>query len=285
MDSQDLGEELSQRARLLFDAAAKNWYTAAGLEVAAGVAAAVLGLFDLPGDWALAGAGVGFLILLAAYVLRLRADDQYGTAETMRRQSVFSEALSWSASPVQVSVWRQKAGPRINRLLKTRPRDEDYYASNREIGAARLAEMTLESAFYTRYQYRKLQGLLWLMLGVTALLSLLVLTIPYTRAVSDNAGLLFARTVYSVLPIVLALDLLGWALRLGGLASTIQEVEEGLEELRNTDYADEAHVMRLVAEYNCQVVGGFPIHPRLFKRWHPEIREAWNARWPGLPSS
>lgn len=284
MDSRELGEELSQRARLLFDAAAKNWYAAAGLEVVAGVAATVLGLFEIPGNRALGGAGVGFLILLAVYMLRLRAEDQYATAETMRRQSVFSEALDWSASPVQVSVWRQKAGARITRLLKTNPRDEDYYASERETGAARLAEMTLESAFYTRYQYRKLQGWLWLMLAVAALLSLLVLTIPYTRAVSDNAGLLLARTVYSVLPIVLALDLLGWALRLGGLATAIQEVEEGLEELKKTDYADWAQVMRLVAEYNCQVVGGVPIHPRLFKRWQPEIREAWNARWPGLPS-
>jgi hypothetical protein len=285
MDSRELGKELSQRARLLFDAAAHNWYLAAGLEVVAGVAAAVLGLLDLPSPLALAGALVGFLVLLAAYVLRLRAEDQYGTAETMRRQSVFSEALGWSASPVQVSVWRQKAGARINRVLRARPRDEDYYASERETGAARLAEMTLESAFYTRYQYRKLRGVLWLMFGGAVLLSLLVLTIPYTRAVPDNAGLLFARTVYSVLPIVLALNLLGWALRLGGLASAIQEVEEGLEELRKTDYADDAQVMRLVAEYNCQVVAGFPIHLRLFERWHPEIREAWNARWPGLPSS
>jgi hypothetical protein len=37
MDSRQLGEELNQLSRILFDKAARNWYTAAAIETGAGI--------------------------------------------------------------------------------------------------------------------------------------------------------------------------------------------------------------------------------------------------------
>src|SRR3712207_2214993 len=99
MDNRMAGEELSQLSRLLFDASANKWYLAIGLEVVAGILATALGLFDLPGDWSLVGAILGVVLLGGAYALRLQFEDTYDVAETMRRQSVLTEALGWSLEP------------------------------------------------------------------------------------------------------------------------------------------------------------------------------------------
>jgi hypothetical protein len=93
MDSRLRGEELSQLARFLFDDCADKWYAAFGLEVFAGILALILDLLNLPSLWALGGALLGLALLILAYYLRLLFEDQYHSAETMRRQSVLTEAL------------------------------------------------------------------------------------------------------------------------------------------------------------------------------------------------
>src|SRR6266487_5916582 len=105
MNSRLRGEELSQLARLMFDACANKWYAAFGLEVFAGILALILDLINLPSFLAFSGALVGLTLLSIAYYLRLRFEDQFHSAETMRRQSVFTEALNWSLSTVQFSEW------------------------------------------------------------------------------------------------------------------------------------------------------------------------------------
>jgi hypothetical protein len=74
---------------------------------------------------------------------------------------------------------------------------------------------------------------------------------------------------------LLTIDLLGWAIRLGRLMSGIRAVETDLERLEGADADDAQQVLRLVSEYNCLVVNGFPIHPRMYQRWHDEIHQLW----------
>src|SRR6266849_7139191 len=85
-------------------------------------------------------------------------------------------------------------------------------------------------------------------------------TLKTYAPVPDNVRLLVAKALLSFITLVLSVNLLGWALKLGRLASTIQEAEEGLERLKNTSTLDVPQVIRLVSEYNCQVVDGIPIH-------------------------
>jgi hypothetical protein len=278
MNSRLRGEELSQLARLMFDACANKWYAALGLEVFAGFLALVLDLLNLPSTWALGGAVVGVVLLGIAYYLRLQFEDQYHSAETMRRQSVFTEALNWPLSTIQYSEWQRKAGKRIRAKLKITQREGDYYETQKAAGPERLAEMTAESAFYTRHLYLKLQWWLWALFITAACLFILVSLTTLIAPVPDNVRVLVAKALYSFILIVLSANLLGWALKLGRLASTIQEVEEGLERLKNTSALDVPQVMRLVSEYNCQVVEGIPVHSWLFRRWHDEIRDLWENR-------
>lgn len=278
MNNQQTGEELNQLARLLFDSAANNWYSVVGLEVGAGVLAAVLSVLDLSGDVALIGATIGTILLVASYALRLRFDIQYDTAETMRRQSVLTEALDWPVGKVQMSEWRRQAGKQIRSQTKLTPRAPNFYSTQKGIGAERLAEMTVESAFYTRHLYAKLCHWIWIVFVSALLMLALVVTVALTKAIPDSIDYLIARIVFSIIPILLTIDLLGWGLRLRRLLPAIRDIEEGLERLRGTADVTLPQVLRLVSEYNCQVATGIPIHNRLYAQWCDEIRELWHQR-------
>ncbi len=278
MNSRLRGEELSQLSRLMFDACSDKWYGAFGLEVFAGILALILDLSNLPSTLAFGGALVGLILLIIAYSLRLWFEDQFHSAETMRRQSVFTEALDWPLSSVQYSEWQRKAGKRIRVKLKVTPRESDFYETQQPIGAHRLAEMTAESAFYTRHLYLKLRWWVWALFIAAGFVFILVTLTTLVSPLPDNVRLLVAKALYSFITLVLSANLLGWVLKLGRLATTIQEVEEGLECLKSTSTVDVPQVMRLVSEYNCQVVDGIPIHSWLFLRWHDEIRDLWENR-------
>ncbi len=278
MNSRLRGEELSQLARLMFDACSDKWYAALGLEVFAGILALILDFLNIPSIWALGGALIALALLVLAYYLRLQFEDQFHSAETMRRQSVFTEALGWQLSSVQYSEWQRKAGKHIRAKLKTTPRESDFYETQQPVGADRLAEMTAESAFYTRQLYLKLRWWAWVLFIAATIVFIIVSLTTLIAPVPDNVRLLIAKALFSFITLVLSANLLGWALKLGRLASTIQEAEEGLERLKKTATLDVPQVMRLVSEYNCQVVDGIPIHSWLFMRWHAEIRDLWENR-------
>lgn len=278
MDSRQVGSELNQLSRILFDNAAGNWYAAAGIEVSAGILGAILSVTGASGDWALLGAIIGLALFGWAYYLRLRFEEKYDLAETMRRQSVLTEALGWPVERVQASEWRRRAGRKVGEQFKVRPRQEDYYASPQPAGPARLAEMTLESAFWTRHLYGKLRIIVWAIFVGALVVSGIVISAPAFGVAPQAVAVRIATAVYLLLPVLLTIDLLGWAIRLGRLISTIRDVEADLERLKNSNALDTQQVLRLVAEYNCQVVNGFPIHPWIYRRWHDEIHELWTRR-------
>lgn len=270
-----VGEELSQLARLLFDSAARKWYSAVVLEIGAGVLAAILSVLDYSGDSALTGAAIVTVMLAASYFLRLWFDVQYETSETMRRQSVLSEALGWPVEAVQMSEWRDRAGKRIRTRQKAQPRSSDYYATSKSFGPERLAEMTVESAFYTRHLYKRLKVRIWGIFIGALVLTILITTMALTKTIPTSIDLVVARVVYTLIPLVLSVNLLGWALRLERLVSDIRVVEQILRGTLDANPTGLPQVLRLVSEYNCQVVAGFPILNWLYKRWMDDIDELW----------
>ena len=280
MDSHSRGEELNQLARLLFDSAANKWYGSVLLEIGVGLTAAIVSIRNPQGDESLFGALVGVGLLIAAYALRLRFESQYDTAETMRRQAALTEGLGWALDHVQFSEWRNRAGKSVRSRLVTHPRDPDYYASRQsEPGPRRLAEMTIESAFYTRRLYGKLRSWMWALFCAFLFIAIFVIFMALAQSIPDSVDLAVAHVLFVSIPVVVSIDFLGWALRLQRSIAAIRQVASDLERLLATGIVEDSAVMRLVAEYDCQLVGGFPIHKLLFKHWHDEFREEWEHYW------
>jgi len=273
-----IGEELNQLSRFLFDEAANKWYLALILQVVAGLAATVLGVLSLTGDAALGAIMVVVIVTITAGVLRHFASDQYDAAEAMRRQSVLNEAIGRSITQTQMATWRQKAGKRLWDKVMAQPREADYYATQQMIGLQRLAEMTIESAFYTRHVYGKLRARMWDIVLSAGAATLLIVTGALASSVPNRIQLIVARVICSLIPVALAIDLFGWALKLAKLMTGIEDVEAGLEQELRGKRPELQNILCWIDEYNCQVKSGMPIHNWLFRQWHDEIKELWEHR-------
>lgn len=164
------GEELNQLSRILFDKASRLGWMGLGLECGGALLGVIGGYTFVEHESQVVNAIVVFLLFLIGYALRIHSSDIYDSAETMRRQSVFSEALGWQIPRTQFSIWREKAGKRVLSVFEREPRDPDYYSTTQEPGPRRLLEMTDESNFYTWHLYSKIH--LW-----TGLLAFVVIVI------------------------------------------------------------------------------------------------------------
>ncbi len=271
---------LSQLARFLFERSATDWYRALALEVLVSVVSASIALVGA-GEWALRGTLLVVVLFVAAYVMRLVAEDTHDTAQTMRRQAALGEGLGWPVDRIQAEDWRRKAGLKLIRRVDAEPRAADYYATVEPAGPRRMAAMTLESAFYTRHLYLTIRWALGLGLLLIALVVLVILYLALTEAQAAAFGTAVAHVVATVVLVAIALDVVGWLLRLTRQAEALREVEAGLDRLVDRSDVSETDVLRLVAEYDCQLADSIPIHPRIFRHQHDEIRELWERRGGG----
>lgn len=277
-ETENIGLELNQLARFLFDEAANEWYASVVFQIIAGIIGVVISFLSLSDSLNLLLAIIVFSLLAWAYYLRVRFDENYDTAETMRRQAALSEGLNLPVSKTQVSEWRRRVGKKILNRFEVEPRADDYYATGERPGPKKLLEMTVESAFYTRHLYVKLKTVIWRLFLGALVLSAVILTLLPFDFINQSMAIRVAYSLYLVLPILLTIDLLFWALKLNRLVSSICEVEKDMERLAEQNNVQESDVIRLVSEYNCQVSGGIPIHNFLFARWHEGIEELWKKR-------
>lgn len=272
------GEELNQLSRLMFDRAATLWAWSLFLEALAGVMGIFVGLIVLSPDWKVVSAIFTGCLAIGSYILRISFTRTYDDAETMRRQSVLAEALCWPIGATEFSRWRQKAGRKTLKSFKLKSRDENYYQTKEKSGPKRLLEMTIESAFYTRHVYAKVKSYLWVFCTFLSLLFVVTLSLAPLESIPPETRLDIVYRLYLVLPLLISIDLLGWALRLENLVVRLTEIEKDMESLHLEGEPQLEHVMRLVSEYNCQVVNGFPVLNILFRLWHDEINELWEYR-------
>ena len=227
--TQGQGEELNQLSRLIFGKAACFWYTAVLIEFVAGIiGVAATATHPLP-TFELLLAIVGFGLLATAYYLKISFRGLYDIAETMRRQSVLTEALGWPIGKTQFSEWRLRAGPRILRKFEVETRDPDYYQSKAAPDPQRLLEMTIESAFYTRHLYVKARRVVWIAFAMVAIALVLVVSLSAVPALPQGSAYWMVYPVFLLLPVLLTMDLLSWGIELNGLVESLCRIEEWLE--------------------------------------------------------
>jgi hypothetical protein len=269
---------LTNVARLQFDRAAIRWWGALGIELLAGLGATGVAICQPSGDWAILLAGISAALLGASYVVRLRSEAMYDDAETMRRQSVLTEGLGWKLDGADIVDWLHRAGKRAQLAVRSTVKEDQYFSSTAPVSAKRLAEMTFESAFYTRLTYAKLRAVLLRLLLLTAAILAITVIFALTRAVPETVDAFIAIAVLTFIPTLLSLDIIGWVSRLGRLVNDIRAIEGSLSRALSSAEPETTRVLRMVAEYNCQVIQGIPIPRFLFSRWHGEIAELWDHR-------
>jgi len=279
MDNQQQGEELNQLARLLFGRAANHWYLSILIETVAGIIGIIMSFFvSANDDIRLLFALIGVVLFIYAYYLNISYEKKYNLAETMRRQSVFTEGLGWQITKTQFSIWKNRAGAKILKLFKFKVRDEDYYATQESPGPKKLLEMTIESCFYTRNLYCKLKKILFIGTVTSFALLLALIIISSFSSIPSQFHFILVYLAYLIFPLILSIDLTKWTFRLYEMNYSLEKIEEDLEKLEKDSDLNESKVMRLVSEYNCIVANGIPIHDQFFKYCHGYIDELWKSR-------
>lgn len=273
MDNQ--ATELNQLSRLLFDKAAFRWQWSIGLSFLSGMVAIGLSIIAPSLMTNAIFAGIAAAILILGYCLRFSFESHYDVAETMRRQSVLSEGLGWVIARSQFNEWRQRAGPKLLKIVAANPRPADYYATSEQSSPKRLAEMTFESLFLTKNLYRKVQAYLLFVILLTLLLIVVMLLIMPLFSLAESTRILLIYFVYLAIPVLVSIDLLGMYFRLQRANSSLSAIENHLEQLANESTPNEGEVLRSVAEYNCTLAAGLPIPNWVFKRHYVEIQACW----------
>lgn len=268
---------MNHLAGLLFVQAASEWHWGVGLEMCTGVMMVLLSELPVPHGPKLVLALLGLALFGIAYGLRFTSEDTFDTAETMRRQSAFSEGLGWPVNSHQFAEWKSRAGSSVLNEFKHSNRPVDYWDTQTPPGPRRLLELTLESSFWTRKLYKKLRRLLWLAFISIITLGLLIISASLMRAGEAESSAI-ASAVFLMLPALLVFDLLEWIFKLNRVVDGLKEVEIDMDRLLEHEELPESQVMRLVAEYSAVVSSGFPIHPLFYAAWHDEIKELWEAR-------
>ena len=270
------GSELGALSKILFDKAVCSWYLAIGIEVVAGGLAVAANIANGSDTTGTIFAILGFLLLVLAYYLKEKFYTQYDNAEAMRRESVLNLSMSWPISRTKMSEWRRCCGKEI--ALNDTSLEDDYYETKEPPSPNKLLQMTQESAFWTRHLYNYLKN--YVLVGFILSLFILfsIITFAASGITQSNVSLKIVYVVYLILPIVLSVDMLGWFLRLNRLAKNILSVENDLESLEKELTINEQKVLVLVAEYNSQVISGFPVPSWFFKKYHDLISKLWKKR-------
>ncbi len=278
MDNKQQGAELNQLSRILFNKAAWHWQWYLITQVCAGFIGIASSLAQPSLEASIVTAVITVIVLFVSFYFRFRFDGIYDAAETMRRQSVLSEGLNWPISRAQFNEWKSMAGIRVLAAFSVQQRAPDYYETQRTFGPKRLAEMTFESAYWTKSLYRKLWFYLGIVICFAALVFVIVLSAsPFIHSTAP-VGLYIVYAVYLLIPILLSIDFVGLMFRISRNIKSLIDIERSLEALSNEENPKIEEVMRLVSEYNCVVVCGIPIPDWVFKLHHGEIQQIWDKR-------
>lgn len=224
-------------------------------------------------------------LLGTAYGLRVLAEDAHCTAETMRRQSVLAEGLGWKVERVQLDDWRRKAGKSLLKKAEANPRPDDFYATKKSIGSRRLADMTLESAFWTRHLYLAIRGTLLAALFVLGVVIAIVVYLALAEPPVATFGVVVAHVVATVVLVAIGVDVVGWLVRLMRQTDSLKDLERSFDRLLDQKVIETPDVLRLVSEYDCVLAGSTPILPMIFRLRHDEIQELWDHRVRDLTDS
>lgn len=269
------GAELNQLSRIVFDKAARYWQTSILIELAAGLIGVIVSLAQPSQGASTLWAIVAALVFLIACILRIAFEYKYDAADTMRRQSVLSEGLNWTIGDSQFREWKARAGKRVLSQFSRSQRGQDYYATQVPTGAKRLAEMTLESAFWTRHLYKRMQD--WLLRGLIPVAIILLLTASISSFVTRVQASEIVYAIYLAIPVLLSADAIGMVLRIHRAINNLSDIEQSLDQVLRESQPQLSEVMRLVSEYNCIVSAGIVIPRWFYRLYREQIQRFWDA--------
>ena len=238
-------------------------------------ALAVAGLF-LPAPMAYYFALGAFLSEAAAWWLRHRAMACHQRAEEGRRRALLTAALGSDPETLEAVDLAQRFSKRARGSAHAHA-DPGYWSTSQAPGPARLREALQESAFWSTHLYRAAAKWGFAIAGAVAGLAALgALVVALSQP--GEVGEAITRVCVVILTAVIATDVLTDALGWLGASRAAHRVDR---RIAASDFADQAVVLAIFADYATATEAAAPIPTRLYKREHDRLVAAWAARTGG----
>jgi len=274
----DKSRKINQLSRLLFDKASDYFYGSTTVELLIGlvVAASSPFLTKVSHQYLLSLLALGGLI--TTYFFKKKADTLHGDAETMRRQSVLSQALGWKIDSVLYQLWKEKADSKTLSVLEKTPLPEDYYATSQNDNAKKLLEMTNESSFWSMQMNKRAKSLFLMLLAIFLLLLMVgFFTLPFLEKVSAQP---LAYSLILIIPTLLSIDVFGLVFRLHTNENELRDIYSKTTEVlsKRGIKKDVPLAIRLAGEYNCLMANRVPMFRYFYQWWKADIQKQWDTR-------
>ncbi len=118
---------------------------------------------------------------------------------------------------------------------------------------------------------------LWGLLVVLSLILLGVLVGILAHAPSRDLQAAAVKFILAFIPSTVVLGLIHWLIRLNELIGEVRVIHQELDEIRQRQVFEQGNVLRLLTEYHCELVHGFPIPGFFYHRWRDELNGLY--RW------
>lgn len=215
----------------------------------------------------------GAVLLACWWLLEFFYSSTRSAAQAARRGALLLGGLNESLSPGEIQNLRERFTVTATRAAACEK--TDYYATQKPVGAARLAEMLEESALYSeRLQWLSANAMLVLLLlfaAVFAAIALSSITQP-----DPELGMLLVRVMLAMTVFVLSSDALGAQQRHRRAAISLQAIRQRLLTADRSDYPL-PDVLLIFADYNAAVESAPESVPFLYRWYRADLNQRWQT--------
>lgn len=258
--------------------AAKRWATLNLLVGGAIYLVSVITIF-LPAGADKPLAVVGFIAQIFTIFARAKVDDFYNCGETIRRAAMLQDGLGVQPSSLVIA----DLCARLCLPSTAKPAYlGSYYASRAPVGSRRVAEILLESAFWTKNLARKTAKIMWWLVAVGTIV-ILCIAISFllwgsqgTRVEEIAKALLVSLGFWTVG------DWTGLAIKYSTLARSTEPVLNNADKLVESAEVNPDEALIQLGEYNAALANGPVIPNCVYKFNQKKLNSAWASAHPHM---
>lgn len=216
---------------------------------------------------------LGFALLVAWWLVDDWYDRVRAAAQAARRAAMLVGGLGESLSPSELQSLRERFTVTASQALAAEK--NDYYATQRTPGPARLGEMLEESALYSEYLQRISSRV---MLGVLLLfaLSFLVIALAVTPLIGRDTTYIVIRVFLAALVFAMSADVLGAYRAHRDAAKEISYIRHRLTTADRGGYPLQ-DVLLAFTDYNASVEAAPESVPFAYKLCGSQLNERWET--------
>lgn len=228
----------------------------------------------------------GYLPPLLITVLAIVAEffswlsDVYkGNAETLLRKLDARDSLGWAISKAEMSDLEIRSPKKLAQLVSATVLNQNYFASQENVGARRTLENFQESAWWSKHLCTRM-GQYYLTLTIILIVGSFFVLAASIETVRDYTFLVgIGRVVTASLMLVFSLGLVRAVLGYYEFAKKAAHIEERIEHLLENTTVIEIDAIKVMHEYQLARSAAPLIPSWVWKQMQRKLNETWHQYW------